>query len=130
MFINMSQKSNVWGSVLSVHGLTVCMLPNLYLLFCLLYSFYQILNLDMFMPIYHYFDTFVLLLLTSCTIAQIHKEILLLASVLIFKIFPSTKSNFLNLCAVHMFGLSHVKKNPHWILLKRRITIHQGIFFR
>ena len=46
----------VWGSVLSVHDLKVGMLPNFYLLFS--GRLYKIINLKIFMPIYHYFDTF------------------------------------------------------------------------
>ena len=45
----------VMFGVFSVHGPKVCMLPNFYLRFSV--RFYQISNLKLFMPIYHYADT-------------------------------------------------------------------------
>ena len=50
-----SQSSQVWYSVLSVHGLQVGMLPIFWGLFS--GRFYQTLNLNLFMPIYHNFVT-------------------------------------------------------------------------
>ena len=83
-----------------MHDLKVVMLPKFYLLIS--GRLYMTLNLNMFIIFVP-----LLLLLTSCTIVQIHKETLLLASTiwLIFTIFSWTKANFPCLGTVYMFGL-------------------------
>ena len=99
----MSQKFNVWGFISTRSR----MLPNLYLLFCLLFSFHLILNLYLFMPIYHFLIP-LLLLHTSCTIELIHKETLLLASFALYSKFSLKRKQISqkSLCCIYVWFIA------------------------
>ena len=89
---------------------------------------YQILNLNLFMPIYHYCDvlTTAAYFVNNWTNTQKHFTVgvYYLANIINLANFPCLRTEY-------MFVLSQIKKiNPRWFFLNRRIGIQQYIYIK
>ena len=117
-------------SFLSIHCLKNGMLPNFK--FVIFRPFYQILNLNLFMPTCHYFVTFT----TAANFVYYWTNLYSNFTIGLYYLinihnFPFNESKFPeSWYCIYVYCKLLVKINPSWILLKRTIGIHKDILVR